>query len=172
MKSKNLILLLLFFLKGSSLKAQDTTSFHYWENKILSTENFNSIRKSLSNDEFEILNDKKLIPKSLMKLLGENKKRVKFSNPDEDYRSTDIVFNKNQPSRQIMMLAKSGSHLLLTYKHGGFGLHHHILWCELEKDKVKDLWIGVTFKDLFTVEDVIMATDIDIKRLNTNKVCK
>lgn len=163
------------------LRAQDSTSFDLWEQKILQNESFDKMRTALQNGQFEVINDKTQIPNSLIELLSghdlsegilEIRNLIRFSDLHEKYRATDVIHDKELPSRQIMLLAKKSNQFVLTYKHGGIGHHNHILWCELENNMVKDLWIGVTFKDLFTMNDVIQITDIDPKKLNTNIVCK
>ena len=171
-----------FLLFGvAELLAQDSTSFEFWERKILQTENFENMRTGIQRDQFEVLNDKTQIPESLIELLSEHdpseqilgiRNLINFSNPDEKYRSTDVVYDAKLPSRQIMLLAKNSNQILLTYKHGGMGHHHHILWCELTNNQVTGLWIGYTFEDMYTVNDVIRITDTDPKKLNTNLVCK
>lgn len=172
---------IILLLGTAEIFAQDSTSFEFWERKILLTETFEDMRTGIQSGQFEVLNDKTQIPESLIELLTEHdpseqilgiRNLIKFSNPDEKYRATDVVYDAELPSRQIMLLAKDSSQLLLTYKHGGMGHHHHILWCELTNNQVTNLWIGVTFKDMYSVNDVIRTTEIDPKKLNTNMVCK
>lgn len=175
------VILTLILLGTAKLYAQDSTTFEFWERKILLTENFENMRTGIQSGQFEVLNDKTQIPENLIELLTRHDPRnpvpgarnlIKFSNPDEKYRATDVVSDRKLPNRQIMLLARDSSQLLLTYKHGGWGHHHHILWCELSDNQIRNLWIGVTFEDLYSVNDVIRVTDTDPQQLNTNIVCK
>ena len=168
MKNQLASFAILYFVTINAVSAQKEQSFEYWEEKIHANESFDKMKATFTSENYELLNDKKYIPNSLIKVLSDGIRKVKFVNAGENYRATDVVRWRGQPTRQIMLLAKSESYLILTYKHGGRGHHHHIIWCELTDNKITDLWIGsVLLRDLYTLNDIISVTDIDPSELNT-----
>lgn len=166
---RKFLIFLLIFNNPASFGQRNT--FDNWEKKILSNISFEKIRNSIEHDSLDVFYNKKDIPKSLIDTLKRWNKEFSFANPKEKYRSTDVVTNPKLPCRQIIMILKTKNNIFITYKHGGLGFHHHILWAEIQGAKVKDVWIGVTFDDLNTVDNVKKVLSENPEDLNTNMVC-
>lgn len=166
---KRLVFVLLIF--DCLFCSGQNKSFDKWEKKILSNISFEKTRYSIEHDSLTAFYKKKEIPKSLIDTLRQWSREFNFANPNEKYRSTDVVISRKIPSRQIIMILKNENNIFITYKHGGLGFHHHILWAETENNIVKDIWIGVTFNDLDTIDKIRNVLSEDPEDLNTNMVC-
>lgn len=171
------VFVVLLFLSHTGV-SQDIT-FKRWEKKILSNDSFIRILSSLKEESFEVSYDKKDVPKSLRNILERwNDERkcpfgneVKFANPNEDFESTDCALDPQLPTRQIILILKNNKHVVITYKHGGIGLHNHILWAEFQNGFVKDIWVGVASKCLDSKAKIQETLNDKTENLNTNLVC-
>jgi len=137
----------------------------------LSNLSFNEIRNIIQNESFTKYYNKKDIPHQIIDTLKSWNKDFSFANPDETFRSTDVIRDPKMPCRQIMIILKSSHNIFITYKHGGIGFHHHILWAKFDGENLVDLWIGVTFKEINDLEKVKLLLSGDPENLNTNIIC-
>jgi len=109
------------------------------------------------------------IPKLLIKKLDSiGKESFKIANPKDDFQATDVVINEKLLWRQLRFLGKSDSFWIMTYKHGGIGLHYHFILCKIVDDNIKMFRTGVSTSDLETIhqiKDAMSNQKIDFKDL-------
>lgn len=173
------IKLLITFLLICQIGISQNLSYRLWEKKILSNVSFDQVISSLKEESFSTSKNKNDIPVSIIHLLeswNEERKcpfgnEVKFANPTEQFESTDCIIDSKIPQRQLIVVLKNDKHIVLTYRHGGIGLHNHIVWVELRKNIVTDIWIGVTSKSLDSQTKVLEELSDRTKDLNTNIIC-
>lgn len=114
------------------------------------------------------------IPKSLIKKLDSlGEENFKIVNPKDNFQATDLVINKNLPWRQLRFLGKSGKFWIMTYKHGGVGLHYHFIVCEIVNNDIKMFRTGVSTSNLETISQIKEALSnqkIDFKDLELKTV--
>lgn len=149
---------------------QDTI-FDHWKNKILPHLNLPVVKYSLQVESFEVYHDKNVIPKSLMDTLIKLDSTFSFANPNEEYEATDEIFYKNRPRRQIISVLKSKNYVFITYRHGGFGLHEHVLWAKVENDLIRDIWIGDAFSDVKSENQIRKLLEFVPQEFNVNNSC-
>jgi hypothetical protein len=150
--------------------SQDTI-FDHWKNKILPYLYLPVVKYSIQRDSFEVYHDKNVIPKSLMDTLIKWDSTFSFANPNEEYEATDETFYKNRPCRQIISVLKSKNYVFITYKHGGFGRHEHILWAKIENDLIRDIWVGDAYYDVKTEEQIRKVLKFIPQEFNANNSC-
>lgn len=148
-----------------------TNTYDKWEKRILSNTSFAKVRSSIEKDTFKVFYNRKEIPTSLIDTLIQWNKEFSLANPKEKFSSTDFITDSQLPRRQIIMIIKSKNNVFITYKHGGRGFHHHILWADIEGDKVNDIWIGVSYEKMDTINNIKKVLSEKPEDLNTNMVC-
>jgi hypothetical protein len=82
-----------------------------------------------------------------------SKEKFTIANRDEPFQETDAVLDK-LPWRQLRYLGKSGTVWIMTYKHGGIGLHYHLIICKIIDNNIKFFKTGVTTGDLETISQI------------------
>ncbi len=185
---RRLLLLVSVLLFGLfETNAQDSTAFDFWSDRELIDRSFARAKNSLTTEEYEVLNDFSEIPDILTKVLSNideasvaifkvppEKYYVKFANPDQRYRAADEINEKNVelPTRKILTLAKSGNSILLAYKHGGIGVHNHLVWAKMQGEKLIDFWIADTHTDIYTIADLVKLMNNGPQNLLDNSGCR
>src|SRR5215213_5235676 len=82
----------------------------------------------IESDKWIMFNSKQYIPEALSTHLNSlGISRSDIANPDEEYEATDLILNDNLPYRQLQFLAKADSFWIMTYQHGGFASHCHLV---------------------------------------------
>lgn len=76
---------------------------------------------------------------------------------DSSFEATDVISNSKLPTRQLRYLGRNRTSWIMTYKHGGWGLHYHFVFYKVEDGTVKALISGVTGEHLETLEDIRKA---------------
>lgn len=113
------------------------------------------------------------IPKMLIYRLGRfGDGYFQIADRDKPFQATDVIYDRTLPKRQLRYLGRNGNEWLLTYKHGGWGLHYHFVFYKVEDGTVKALMNGVTSNQLETLEDInnaILKSAIDFKELLSDK---
>jgi hypothetical protein len=149
------ILLVFTYLTTSS---QNSFS-KYWESRIYSNVSFAEMNNSIKKDSFDVFYNKNVVPKQLidtltqlMDTLDPFERTFCFANPTEKYNSTDEIDNFELPYRQIIMVLKNKNYIFITYKHGGFGAHNHILWAKIVNNAVADIWVGTTSEYIDSID--------------------
>jgi hypothetical protein len=82
---------------------------------------------------------------------------IEFVNPHDEFQSTDI--GNGLPSRRLVLLERRGNHWILTYEHGGIGLHTHYVECFIFGDQIRGLRAGIAGKDVNSNERIANALD-------------
>ncbi|WP_035657355.1 hypothetical protein [Flavobacterium seoulense] len=122
----------------------NVSDFSFSKNRILNDENIELVKKSIEKNDFRISFDKAEIPKQLFEIFYKWKNDpFLIANPNEKFNATDEI-NNSLPNRQLTSIFQNKEYLILNYKHGGFGFHHHIIWCKIDNDKISDIWICTT----------------------------
>lgn len=138
----------LLLLTSICFGQNEFSDFDFWKNKILNDENLDLVKQSLESNDFIISYDKEEIPKQLNDIFSAwNNEPFIIANPNEDFNSTDFV-NDSLPNRQLISLFRNNDFLIINYKHGGFGFHHHIIWCKINENEINDIWICNTYNSI------------------------
>jgi len=114
---------------------------------ILTNKNLDSLILYLEKAELKESKNIADIPAFIRKTLNKlTKDDFSIANPNENWQSTDVVFNKNLPYRQLIYLGNGKTMTLIVYYRGGFGKSTHILIIKHKNEEITDLWCGVGFK--------------------------
>jgi hypothetical protein len=113
---------------------------------VLTDRNLDSFIQHLKTDSFTINNDRKAIPRAVLRQLkclrdGGGYKSF-IANPGEYYQRTDVKYRRVSPIRQLIYLAKSKNVLVMTYNIGGWGSGKRILFIKFDKHGIIDFWSG------------------------------
>lgn len=97
-----------------------------------------------TNSQSELINKRSNIPLSVKKFMlkhSRSKKGNKYLffgrfmvNPNSEYRSDDVK-NSNSPTRRLVFGHRAEDELYFIYKHGGRGLHSHLVYAIRENGK-------------------------------------
>lgn len=99
-----------------------------------------SLIDSLKVLKFETKNKKKYIPGFIKKNLKcWNKGEFRIANPNKPYNAGDAVI-KNWPRRRLNYLGLNASYIIVSYDHGGYGHHQHILIFNLVNKNIKEVY--------------------------------
>jgi len=162
MKSVPLILCLILFSCKSETKKNDDI--------ILTTINEPQKDKPLIWKEYSI---KDSMPDILIRKLNElGESSFELAYPTEPFQHSDVIVNDKLPWKQLRFLGKSGDIWIITYMHGGVGLHYHLVICKTSNNEIKSLRAGVSLVDLETIAQIKKAlTDqkIEFKNIDSKK---
>lgn len=131
----------LLFLASFCVGQNNISDFSFSKKRILNDENIELVKESIENNDFIISFDKAEIPKQLFEIFYKWKNDpFLIANPNESFNSTDEIKNY-LPNRQLTSIFRNSKSLIINYKHGGIGFHHHIIWCKINDDRISDIWI-------------------------------
>jgi hypothetical protein len=143
------------------------------EERIISNQDLYQIIQTLKTEKFQVYNQKHQIPHSIKNALSNwQGEKIRFASKGKAFRRGCIISKENLPTRQIITILKSKKHFVMTYNHGGIGLHKHFLFSKIRKGEiVESIWIGHVVGDVATKEEIIQALESDPEEFNTNMVC-
>jgi hypothetical protein len=115
---------------------------------------------------------KNSIPGILVKKLDTlSENSFELANPNESFQHSDVVNNNNKlPWRQLRFLGNSGKIWIMTYKHGGIGLHYHFVICKISDTEIRLFKTGVSLIDLETIPQIktaLSAQKIEFKDIDS-----
>ncbi|HYV92944.1 MAG TPA: hypothetical protein VE978_14230 [Chitinophagales bacterium] len=170
MRQIQTLILSIILLTTQISEGQKKCSFQIDTAKILANRNLDSFIADLKSDNFDITNNKKNIPKFIKRQLDCFTGNFRIANPDEPYNSTDIII-RSMPGRQLVFLAQSNDLLVMQYLEGGYVRTSHLLLVKFKDSKIVDLWKGICFHDISTIQDVTGYLELNRNKewgLNTN----
>lgn len=98
---------------------------------------------------------KKFIPLVLLERLhqisGEN---FEIANRNEPFQQFDAIVDDKLPWRQLRFLGSLESLWVMTYQHGGIGLHYHIVLCKIQNDKLNFFLTGISLVDVDSIYQI------------------
>lgn len=81
--------------------------------------------------------NKKQIPKTIQKYLKEkNGGKLKIASANSKIRSSDVLGNPFLKRRKLLFVASFDGLYLLSYEHGGYSHHYHMLLFRLDQENV------------------------------------
>jgi hypothetical protein len=114
--------------------------YRYNESDVLENKSVDNIIKVINEQDLKFFKNKKDIPKIIRRTIKSWDEKFSIVNPGQDYQSTDIV--TGQPRRQLIAIFKNKNYFIMTYNHGGYGHHRHIMYFQIDDDKIIDFWVG------------------------------
>ena len=146
MKTKIIFIIILtfcFFMYGKSKSYNEENIFKLDTIGILTNKNLDSLILCLENAELKESKNVADIPIFIRETLNKLRfNNFSIANPEEDWQSTDVVFDKNLPDRQLIYLGVGENITLMAYYMGGFGITRRVLIIKHENEKITDFWCG------------------------------
>jgi hypothetical protein len=137
---------------------------------ILTTINESQKNEPLTWMQYSI---KDSIPWIITRKLNElSESNFELANPNEPFQHSDAIVNDKLPRRQLKFLGKSNNIWIITYMHGGVGLHYHFVICKIANNEIESFRVGVSLVDLDTITQIEKAlTDqkIDFKNIDSKE---
>lgn len=96
-----------------------------------------SLIQMISKENFKIIKGYNQLPRYIKRCLN-NLESAKFRITSGTYNAADAVINL-RPNRKIVYAGKSKFFYLLSYLHGGKGLHQHTLLIRISNDSVQNI---------------------------------
>ena len=113
------------------------------------------------------------IPKMLIYRLGRfNDGYFDIADREKPFESTDVIYDRSLPTRQLRYLGRKANTWVMTYKHGGLGLHYHFVLYQVENGTLKVFISGVSLQHLETLKDInkaLLQSAIEFKDLMSEK---
>jgi hypothetical protein len=111
-----------------------------------------------SNRVWKQYNKKDSIPKIIINKIEQSiEGNFDIANPDKPFQSTDVIMDDKLPWRQLRFLGNAGNDWIMTYKHGGIGLHYHFITCKIIADKMVAFNTGTSIDELETMTQIKQA---------------
>jgi hypothetical protein len=108
--------------------------------KMMTRADFISLIDTLQDLNFSDKSKRINIPKFITRALNCWKKdKFRIVNPGKPYNNTDAIV-RNIPTRQLNYFGVNENFMLLSYNHGGFGSHSHVLIFQYSNNTIKHLW--------------------------------
>lgn len=148
------ISLIIFLLLTSHVYSQNACNYSLDSIKVNYKKNEDSLLAKIQQDSFTVSYNKKDIPGFIKEEFKCLNAYFALANPGEKYNATDII-TRGLPSRQLIFMAKSANIFIITYNHGGWGWHQHILIACFTGSTITNLWASQANGDLNTVKSVI-----------------
>ena len=135
--------------------------------KIIKSADFVSLIDTIQVLHFSSKNNKRAIPKFIRRALGcWRKGKFRIVNPGKFYNNSDAIIG-HRPTRQLGYFGLNEKFILLSYNHGGIGLHGHIFIIKYSNKVIEKIWgiygMGNSKEDIILYLKRIEET----KRLNT-----
>ncbi len=128
--------------------AQVEKAFVIDSSAVWTNQNLDNFIYMLKSEDFEVSYDKNKIPRNIKRSLTYlTNDSFSIANPDENYRCC-CSSSSSLPKRQLQFLGVSSNLVALTYLTGGVGVSTHILLIWFDNLEVKDIWAGITLKDI------------------------
>lgn len=114
--------------------------YKYNETDVIKNKSLDNVIKALDEQDLKLYITKKEIPKIVKRTIKSWGDKFSIANPGQDYQATDIVTGR--PRRQLIAIFKNENYFIMTYNHGGRGHHEHIMYFQINNDKIIDFWVG------------------------------
>ncbi len=115
--------------------------YNYNDSDVIENKSVDNVIAVIDKEDLKLYKDKKEIPKIIKATIKSWDRKFKLANPGQYYEATDIVSGRH-PRRQLIAIFKSEKYFIMTYNHGGYGHHRHIMYFQIDNDKVIDFWVG------------------------------
>lgn len=115
--------------------------YKYNEKDVIENKSVDKIIGVIDRQDLRLFKDKKEIPKLIKKTINSWDREFKLANPTQTYEATDLVSGR-KPRRQLIAIFKNENYFIMTYNHGGRGHHRHIMYFQIDDDKIVDFWVG------------------------------
>jgi hypothetical protein len=123
--------------------------------KIYLDENLADFISDLQTQKFKTSRDKNQIPGTIKQYLNcLTNDSFSIANPNEEYRCC-CTSSEKLPRRKLLFFSENKGMFLFTYLTGGVGVSTKILMLKVQDDKVIDLWIGYSFTELKSKDQVV-----------------
>lgn len=126
--------------------------YKYNEKDVVENKSVDSIIDVIDKQELKLYKDKNEIPKIIRRTIKSWDNKFSLSNPGKNYEATDMI-SSGRPRRQLIAIFKNEKYFIMTYNHGGRGHHRHIMYFQIDNEKVVDFWVGYGRGDGKEMED-------------------
>ena len=137
-------------IKGNNFLINEPDTFQFDTFVILLNKNLDYLIKCLENGGLKESKNIDDIPFFIRDALNNwTDDNFSIANPNEEWQSTDIIFDTTLPNRNLLYMGIGENIFLISYYLGGnIGTSRHILIIKHENEKITDFWCGSSLESL------------------------